>query len=228
MILKKMIGAMGAHYGFAFEYLFSHKPENHTLRVLDIGAASNPWGGSWITHIADNFVTPETEQQFANKGITVFKVDVEDSLNWSLILDDVEKNGKFDFVICSHTLEDLNNPKIALKMINKIGKAGYISMPSKYAEFTKFETRGGLEGYNGYHHHRWIYQIKNDILIGYPKMNFLEYAKLEEGEVNTTVEIAFIWEDSFDYKLLAPHQLLHNTVGENLLYQLLEKDDLVI
>ena len=48
---------MNTNYHLAFEYLeskFSNDDKNY--RVLDVGAAENPWGKEWITHIADKFV----------------------------------------------------------------------------------------------------------------------------------------------------------------------------
>jgi ubiquinone/menaquinone biosynthesis C-methylase UbiE len=55
-----------------------------------------------------------------------------------------------DFLICSHTLEDLRDPIRVCREINRVAKAGYIEVPSR-----AMETIFGLEhrGYPGYYHH---------------------------------------------------------------------------
>ena len=62
---------------------------------------------------------------------------------WEPIFDYVDKNGKFDFSICSHTLEDLNAPKQVMINLQKISNAGLIAFPSKYMEMKKWEGRSG-------------------------------------------------------------------------------------
>lgn len=69
----------------------------------------------------------------------MFEFSAENPLNGGSLLDYVDRHGKFDFVICSHTLEDLNLPEAVCSLINKIGKGGYIPVPSKYAEPTALE-----------------------------------------------------------------------------------------
>ncbi len=41
---------------------------------------------------------------------------------------------EFDFVICSQTLEDVRDPIWVCSEINRIGKAGYIEVPSRLEE----------------------------------------------------------------------------------------------
>jgi len=230
-ILYKNISHVNTNHKSAFDYLnskFSLQENKH--RVIDIGAGENPWAIDWITHVADKFIDPNNYKKFDNKNIEVFSVDINDPREWDLILKDVEKNGKFDFVICSHTLEDINNPKIVCEMLNKIGKSGYISMPSKYAEMVVFEYKSncGLP-YRGYHHHRWIYQLKNDVLIGFPKMNFHDYIEFNfDNEKGYASEIAFLWENGFDYEFLDPQEMLDNRTGPNRIFELFEDDDLVL
>lgn len=230
MIINKNLSKMNTNYHLAFEYLeskFNKGDKNY--RILDVGAAENPWGKEWITHIADKFVEPKNISKVCDNDITVFRTDIDDPRDWQEIVDDVEKNGMFDFVICSHTLEDVNNPKIACEFINRVGKAGFISMPSKYAELTTFETYYSNLRYCGYHHHRWIYQIRNDVLVGTPKMNFHDNVdfSFDQGKALHT-EIAFLWEDGFDYEFLYPNEMLDNRNGENRVAELFEDDDLIL
>lgn len=231
MITYKNLSQINSNHHVAFSYLQSKfNIEKRNYRIIDVGAGANPWAIDWLTHVVDVFTDPKYLENFKEKNIEIFNVDINDPRDWDVVLDDVEKNGKFDFVICSHTLEDINNPKITCEMLNRIGKSGYISMPSKYAEMTLFEYKSncGLP-YRGYHHHRWIYQIKNNILIGVPKMNFHDYIQFNFDESKAIgTEIAFLWKDDFDYEFINPDQLLDNRVGPNKIMDLFENDDLVL
>ena len=53
---------------------------------------------------------------------------------WEKVEEHVDQYGKFDFCLCSHTLEDIINPFYACKMIEKTCKSGFIAIPSKYIE----------------------------------------------------------------------------------------------
>jgi hypothetical protein len=229
MIITKNISKMNTNHHIAFDYLkenFNKDEKNY--RILDIGGGANPWAGDWITHLTDKFVEPQDKEKNSIKNIQIFELDIDDSNEWGVVLKDVKKNGKFDFVICSHTLEDISNPRITCKMINNIGNAGFISMPSKYAELSIFEYKYGL-AYCGYHHHRWIYQLKNDVLVGHPKMNFHDYIEFNfDKSLSLHTEIAFLWKDEFKYEFLYPDQMLDNRLGDNRIGELFEDDDLVL
>ncbi len=61
-----------------------------------------------------------------------------------------------DFVICSHTLEDIRDPLWVCSELIRIAKRGYIEVPSR-----EWETCRGLERPNetGLSHHRWLIEI---------------------------------------------------------------------
>jgi hypothetical protein len=61
-------------------------------------------------------------------------------------------DGQFDFVICSHTLEDVRDPVWVCTEISRIGKAGYIEVPSRLEE----QSWGVTGPYVGRHHHHWL------------------------------------------------------------------------
>jgi len=155
------------------DYMKESLPENP--KILDIGGGADCWGLPAVTHIADMFVDPNDkitlEQESPN--VELFCFDVEHYEEWKVLEDYCEKNGLFDFVICSHILEDLNAPFVCCKKINEIGKAGYISVPTRYAEMVRFEQcypkNYPIRGYKGYHHHRWMYRLHHSQLLGYPK-----------------------------------------------------------
>ena len=72
-------------------------------------------------------------------------------------------------------------------------------MPSKYIELSRFEC--GNTGYRGYIHHRWIFDIIDNIFVGYPKINYLDctnvfdqIAVMDENKL----DLSFYWKDKID------------------------------
>ena len=63
---------------------------------------------------------------------------------------------QFDFVICSHTLEDIRDPIWVCSEINRIGKAGYIEVPSRLEE----QSYGVQGPWVGWGHHHWLIDIE--------------------------------------------------------------------
>ena len=65
----------------------------------------------------------------------------------------------FDYVICSHTLEDIRDPVRVCREIARVGKAGYIETPGGAIEVTR-----GVESplWCGWHHHRWLVLEEGD------------------------------------------------------------------
>ena len=89
---------------------------------------------------------------------------------WLSLLELVEREGKFDYAICTHTLEDVYSPVVALEMMPRIAKAGIISMPSLWAELNHVESTQWL----GFMHHRWIFDFdKEGNMLLLPKLGFL-------------------------------------------------------
>jgi hypothetical protein len=65
---------------------------------------------------------------------------------------------EIDFVICSQTLEDLRDPLWVCSEMIRIGKRGYIEVPSRLAE----SSRGVEPNQVGWSHHRWLIDIAED------------------------------------------------------------------
>jgi hypothetical protein len=66
---------------------------------------------------------------------------------------------QFDFVICSHTLEDIRDPLWVCSELIRVGKAGYIEVPSRVFESTLGVERAHTAGLS---HHRWLIDIAGD------------------------------------------------------------------
>jgi hypothetical protein len=65
---------------------------------------------------------------------------------------------EIDFVICSHTLEDVRDPLWVCSEMIRIAKRGYLEVPSRVAE----SCRGLEPGQVGWAHHRWLIDIAGD------------------------------------------------------------------
>lgn len=110
----------------------------------------------------------------------------------------------FDFVVCSHTLEDIRDPLWVCSEIVRIGKRGYIEVPSAESEIAF-----GVENkhYAGRHHHRWVIDIEDGKLLFTHKSHNIHtiwqyhlprrfYQKLPPEK---RVQYLF-WEDSFPFQ----------------------------
>ena len=62
---------------------------------------------------------------------------------------------EIDFVVCSHTLEDIRDPLWVCSEMARVAKAGYVEVPSRLAE----SSRGTEAGQVGWSHHRWLVDI---------------------------------------------------------------------
>ena len=177
------------------DYIKQNKNKNE-FKVIDVGGSINGWSLNYIDAIVDFIDVPETN---TNKNIKHFKCDITHPDSWKDILLYVEQNGKFDFCICTHTLEDIMNPVYVAEQIQKIAKEGYIAVPSKYRELMRFEN--GSNGYRGYIHHRWVFDIINTIFTGYPKINYLDSTDIFDTIADmddNKCDLSFFWKDNID------------------------------
>ena len=162
--------------------------------VLDVGGSWNTYLKDYVTHTFDLF-DPNIP------GIHWFKGNLNSYEGWKPIFDYVEKNGKFDFVNCTHVLEDISYPEAALRYMPLVAKRGFIAVPSKYWELQRRDLlRGG-------HHHRWIYDNRNDVLTMWPKINLIEfmipYDEFQpQIDLHANKELRMFWEDTIDYKII--------------------------
>ena len=135
------------------------------LKILDIGASANPWLGELITDTIDIFPIKRNK--------------INSHVGDANLISTYEKfeDNEFDFVNCTHTLEDLRSPDIAITEMKRIAKSGFIAVPNRHTEvsnltkFSPFGSRFSLGGNHiGFAHHRWFFNN--------PSPNTLEaYAK---------------------------------------------------
>jgi hypothetical protein len=126
------------------------------MLVLDVGGWASPLPrADWVIDLMpfetrglyDRVPGPE---RFSSE--TWLQRDICDREPWPFADD------HFDFVVCSHTLEDLRDPVWVCQEIVRVGRAGYVEVPSRLEE-----QSWGFEGpWTGWSHHRWLCDIARE------------------------------------------------------------------
>jgi len=179
-------------------YIKKKKEENPNFKVVDIGGSAEYT--NWSYPVIDYIVDINKPQSY-NGEIKYFELNLNFENDFNKLLDYVNENGKFDFCICSHVIEDISLPQVLLNNFKNIANEGFIGIPSKYRELSRLHDNK----YLGYIHHRWIYSIKNNELLGFPKVNFIEYEqKLTDiGNPNDEIlDLSFFWKNSVPYSII--------------------------
>ena len=173
------------------EYIRIKKSQG-PFRVVDVGGVFGGWSMPFIDALID-FNDPGPGFP---SNIKHFKCDITNPRDWSGVLEYVSMEGKYDFCICTHTLEDIMNPVFVSEQIANISLAGYIAFPSKYRELAKFQG-----DYRGYIHHRWIFTVKNNVVIGFPKIGMIENCKAFDSIADLSehkADLSFYWKDAIE------------------------------
>jgi hypothetical protein len=142
-------------------------------------------------------------------SIKMFVANLNKHDDWKEILEYVKQNGKFSYAICSHTLEDIANPTLAMDMMPMIATDGYIAVPSKYREFSFIEGK-----YRGYIHHRWIFAIHENQCIGFPKINYIDSVNTFDAVAhvsNSCSDLSFYWKGEMKI-----HYINNNYLGPSV------------
>lgn len=164
------------------------RPDPATLgRCIDIGGA-NSFAHGFLDAVVD---IRDPQASATHKFIG----NIDEPEIWDKIMQHVAKYGKWDYAICTHTLEDINNPVYAARMIEQIANAGIIVEPSKYRELSRFSG-----SFRGYIHHRWIFDIRKGQLVALPKINYIEDAYFNCDLI--AEELIVEWKGSIDLAAL--------------------------
>ncbi len=190
--------------------------------ILEIGCGT----GRWLAELTkQNNLCVGLDRSIrmiheARKSETVIPFLVGDALKLPF------KNSTFDFVYCAHVLEHVEYPKAALDEIIRVGKQGYIEVPTKMSDivfnFVKLQ-----------HFHKWYISAVGNTLI------FMEYTKKEQRDTGDQELFymahsllpnpiksmyrrnkdlftnMFSWKDKFDYYIFDQNgHLLFNNVKQ--------------
>ena len=119
----------------------------------------------------------------------------------------------FDFVVCSHTLEDVRDPLRACSEIMRVGKAGYIETPSRLGESLMYYDK-----LVGAAHHRWIVEIQGNRISFRMKHHFLHtrpefyvppsYKRTMPKERAITY---LFWENAFECEEISGYEFYEET-----------------
>jgi hypothetical protein len=127
--------------------------------VLDVGGWADPFGrADWVIDI----MPYETRGLYQREGWAPASPDRERFGRETWIQRDVCDrepypfgDDEFDFVVCSHTLEDVRDPIWVCSELCRIARAGYIEVPSRLEE----QSWGVKGAFVGWSHHRWLIEI---------------------------------------------------------------------
>lgn len=175
------------------------KQQNPNFRVIDVGGTVHGHSSEFTDLIVDFNCTPD------DKNISI---DICNEEEWIKIKEIVDQKGKFDYAICTHTLEDVYNPVTSLKWLPRIAKAGIITTPSLFTELSRHENPEWL----GYIHHKWIFDQEDGEMLVVPKMNCLENILGKGCEYNHDMyEIRYHWNETIPYRMF-----MNNYLGPNV------------
>jgi len=112
------------------------------------------------------------------------------------------KDKEIDFVICSHTLEDIRDPLWVCSEMVRIAKRGYLEVPARAAE----SARGLLPGHAGWTHHRWLIDIEGKHVSYLMKYHMIHshwrfsLPAFYRRKLNNDQLVQWLfWEDTFTY-----------------------------
>ncbi|OGM15577.1 hypothetical protein A2V56_00285 [Candidatus Woesebacteria bacterium RBG_19FT_COMBO_42_9] len=192
---------------------FKIKPKD---RILDIGGSMRQRDEIRVDTLVD-IISPEEAPYGPTKlrAKNFVKVDVtRDKLPFA--------DKEFDFCICSHTLEDLSYPFLAIEEMSRVAKRGLIVTPSMGADmvfshinFTDWLT--GSRRVPGQAHHKWLFYEKGEVIYVVPKNYPLLYSSnFHFTHWSGEEEFVYYWEDKIDHKevrTLHFHELIHEYKG---------------
>jgi hypothetical protein len=115
-----------------------------------------------------------------------------------------------DFVICSHTLEDIRDPLFVCAEMLRVAKRGYIEVPSRVVE----SCRGVEPGQVGWSHHRWLIDIQGQdirFLMKYHMIHTQRRFSLPRSFLRRLPEVRHVqwlfWDGSFSFHEATIHGL---------------------
>ena len=163
------------------------KKEN--LKVLDIGCGYSP--NEYANVIADvqDFSSFYQERDFVQ------------ILGNELPFKDKE----FDFVVTSHVIEHVDSPELFIKEIVRVGKSGYIEVPTKLEDNLVFENKKA---------HLWHLEfddidqqliIKKKIQVFEPILTVSAINKFRKYFSDSLI-IQLLWKDKIDFKIIPDNE----------------------
>lgn len=209
MITSISIGAELAHIQNIVNEIGTKRAEKK-FTVIDIGGGNYSWSWPVVDAIMDrhdpNCKLIPQRNPYSQFNIKFFKGDMTRESGWKEINEYVKANGKFDFSICRHTLEDLPNPFFVCDKLEQVSNGGFIAVPTKESEL-RTHYHESFTNIKGMGHHHWVFlSYKGKSIIALPKMSWIEaFTNQDLYNVNTRLggsggaptpkqELSFTWE----------------------------------
>jgi SAM-dependent methyltransferase len=118
----------------------------------------------------------------------------------------------FDFVVCSHVLEDVRDPLRVCAEMMRVGRAGYIETPSRIGESILWN------GMVGAAHHRWFVEAEGQTLRFRMKHHFLHNSPKYYISTSFARRIPlearylyFFWDQAFEYEEIGGYEYYGET-----------------
>ena len=127
--------------------------------VLDVGGWASPLArADWVIDLMPYetrglYGEPDPEPERFSEDTWLVR-DICDRAPWPF------GDEEFDFVVCSHTLEDVRDPIWVCEEMSRVARAGYIEVPARCEE----QTRGVHGPWVGWSHHHWLIDVENQSL----------------------------------------------------------------
>lgn len=188
-------------------YSNKEQPQTHTSsenNVPDMGSWNDVFPrANWIVDInpyETGHNNSELFEQF-DKWPWV-EGDINDPRVWERFSDK-----EFNFVICSHILEDIRGPLFVRRQLIRVAKRGYVDVPTHFRECTRASADDNVSGYD---HHRWLVEVVDGALIFAPKLHwahvldFLTNARRQYLSNHKFHYVSFFWKEHFSYREHCP------------------------
>ncbi len=171
-----------------------------TDRVLDIGGSMRQHAEIKIDTLAD-LIRPE-ESPYSPSTLSAKNFVKVDITRGHLPFGDKE----FDVVLCTHTLEDLPSPFLAIREMERVGKRGLIVTPSmgedmKFLPVDFTDWRTGARRMPGQAHHKWFFVKEGGGLKIIPKIYPILYtSQFQITDWKGEAEMVFAWEEKIKFE----------------------------
>ena len=170
---------------------------NKELKILDLGCSNaNFWPEA--NHFAD---IHDYREDFKIKNLKFTKIEPDKKLPF--------KDKEFDYIICAHVIEHVNDPIFFKQEIERIGKSGYIELPTRLNDNIVFGCDEEIYG------HKWWFEFDGDNkkFIFAEKRDAIEQFVSVGSIFNLTdiFEDSFIiqtyWNDSIEMEVKEPYEI---------------------
>ena len=185
--------------------------------VLEIGSGHNPKARSDV--LCDKFIGDDEQRGGA---IVTDRPMVEADGQFLPFAD-----ATFDYVICSHVLEHVEDPAQLISELKRVARRGYIETPSEIGERIY-----------GWHYHNWVVNLVDGCLMLRKNEKNSQFGQLFHRLAVTDKHwkrfhithhnlflVQYEWENEIDYKILLDHESALDLECHDTLDRLVASDD---